>query len=114
MAAVTSKSTSWPWATAPRVARAGPSITGRVFQLTVRSSHLQFVIGWMLPPETLWAFVTFATCSRRRAEEILRAPTPLTATRTKVRVAAGAATAATGALAPMLGAGGSETTEGSG
>src|SRR6184192_3974318 len=111
MAAVTSKSTSWPWATAPRVARAGPSITGRVFQLTVRSSHLQFVIGWMLPPETLWAFVTFATCSRRRAEEILRAPTPLTATRTKVRVAAGPASAESSALVPKLMAGRSDSTK---
>src|SRR2546428_1431961 len=85
MAGVTSKSTIWPCATAPRVARAGPSIVGFVLQVIVRSSQLQPVIAWRVPPVTLWALVTFATCSRRWAPVTWRGPTPLTLTRRKVR-----------------------------
>src|SRR3989454_108699 len=50
MALVTSKSTVCPCATAPRVASAGPSIAGWVFQVTVPSFHAQSVIGWRRPP----------------------------------------------------------------
>src|SRR5438445_44583 len=75
MALVTSKSTVCPCATAPRVASAGPSIAGRVFQVTVPSFHPQSVIAWRRPPVTLWALVTFATCSRRWAPVTWRAPT---------------------------------------
>ena len=43
----------------------GPSMGGAVFHVIVGSSQVQFVIAWMLPPETLPAFVTFATWSWR-------------------------------------------------
>src|SRR5437870_2824233 len=85
MAAVTSKSTVCPCATAPRVASAGPSIAGCVFQVTVRSSQLHPVIAWRVPPATLCALVTLATCNWRCAEETRRGPTPLTLTRRKTR-----------------------------
>src|SRR3989442_1318617 len=85
MAGLTSKSTVWPCATAPRIASTGPSIAGWVFQVTVRSSQLQLLIAWRAPPVTLCALVTFATCNRRWAEETRRGPTPLTLTRRKVR-----------------------------
>src|SRR5881628_101780 len=84
MALVTSKSTTWPRATAPAPESTGPSITGRVFQVTVRSSQAQFVIAWMRPPATLWEFSTVDTCIRRRADVTCRAPTPLTRTRRSV------------------------------
>ena len=67
MTLLTSKSTVCPWATAPMVASAGPSIRGWVFQLTVFSFQPQSAIGWRRPPVTLWAFVTLATVSRRWA-----------------------------------------------
>src|SRR5438552_7257869 len=51
----------------------------------VSSFHPQSVSGWRRPPLTLWAFVTFATCSRRWAPVTWRGPTPLTLTRRKVR-----------------------------
>src|SRR2546425_10066465 len=85
MAAVTSKSATCPMATAPSVASAGPSIAGCVFHVIVVSLQLQLVMAWMLPPVTLPELVTFATWSRRWAEETGRAPTPLTLTRRKVR-----------------------------
>src|SRR2546428_14163243 len=81
MTEVTSKSATCPCATAPRLASAGPSIAGWVFQVTVPSFHPQFVIAWMRPPVTLWALVTFATWSRRWAPVTWRGPTPLTLTR---------------------------------
>src|SRR5439155_14327331 len=68
MALVTSNSTTWPGATAPTVESTGPSITGCVFEVTVRSFHSQPVIECMRPPATLWEFRTFDTCSRRRAD----------------------------------------------
>src|SRR2546428_10896698 len=85
MAAVTSKSATCPMATAPSVASAGPSIAGCVFHVIVVSLQLQLVMGWTLPPVTLFALVAFATCSFRWAEETGRAPTPLTLTRRKMR-----------------------------
>src|SRR5437879_2295303 len=81
MALVTSKSTTWPRATAPTVESTGPSIAGCVLALTVLSSHAQLVTEWMRPPATLWECDTFDTCSRRRADVTWRAPTPLTRTR---------------------------------
>src|SRR2546428_11255188 len=81
MALVTSKSTTWPRATAPAVESTGPSIAGCVFEVTVRPSHAQSVIEWIRPPATLLEFGTFDTCSRRRADVTWRAPTPLTRTR---------------------------------
>src|SRR5206468_2859208 len=81
MALVTSKSTTWPRATAPTVESTGPSIAGCVLAVTVLSSHAQLVTEWMRPPATLWECDTFDTCSRRRADVTWRAPTPLTRTR---------------------------------
>src|SRR5437762_2951854 len=85
MADVTSKSATWPIATAPSVASAGPSIAGCVFHVIVLSLQPQLVILWMLPPVTLFALVAFATCSCRCADDTARAPTPLTLTRRSVR-----------------------------
>src|SRR5213080_448913 len=104
MALVTSKSTTWPRATAPTVASTGPSIAGCVFAVTVRSSHAQPVIAWMRPPATLWEFGTFETCSRRRADVTWRAPTPLTRTR-KNACLAGLASTSRRALVPLFLAG---------
>src|SRR5438445_860556 len=84
MALVTSKSTTWPSATAPSVESTGPSIAGCVFAVIVSSSQLQFVIEWMRPPATLWEFNAADTLSRRRADVTWRAPTPLTRRRTNV------------------------------
>src|SRR5947209_89940 len=104
MALVTSKSTTWPRATAPTVASTGPSIAGCVFAVTVRSSHAQPVIAWMRPPATLWEFGTFDTCSRRRADVTWRAPTPLTRTR-KNACLTGLASTSSLALVPVFLAG---------
>src|SRR5438034_7482987 len=105
MALVTSKSTTWPRATAPTVESTGPSIAGCVFAVTVRSSHAQPVIEWMRPPATLWEFGTFDTCSRRRADVTWRAPTPLTRTRKNACLAGLASTSRRGP-APLFFAGG--------
>src|SRR5437867_3010177 len=104
MALVTSKSTTWPRATAPTVESTGPSIAGCVFAVTVRSSHAQPVIEWMRPPATLWEFGTFDTCSRRRADVTRRAPTPLTRTR-KNACLTGLASTSSLALVPVFLAG---------
>src|SRR5437867_13113438 len=104
MAVVTSKSTTWPRATAPTVESTGPSIAGCVFAVTVRSSHAQPVIEWMRPPATLWEFGTFDTCSRRRADVTWRAPTPLTRTR-KNACLTGLASTSSLALVPLFLAG---------
>src|SRR5436853_3694701 len=72
-------------ATAPSVARAGPSIAGCVFHVIAVSLQLQLVMAWMLPPVTLFALVAVDTWSFRWAEETGRVPTPLTLTRRKVR-----------------------------
>src|SRR5437763_16322876 len=101
MAALTSKSTTWPRATAPTVESTGPSIAGCVFAVTVRSSHAQPVIEWMRPPATLWEFGTFDTCSRRRADVTWRAPTPLTRTR-KNACLAGLASTSRRARVPLF------------
>src|SRR6059058_1714272 len=64
MMLLTSKSTVCPWATAPMVASTGPSISGWVLQVTVRSFHPQSEIGWRRPPATLCALVTrHLTCA---------------------------------------------------
>ena len=84
MAPVTSNSTGCPSKTAPGEASAGPSIAGRVLNVTVPSFHAQLLIRWMLPPETLCEFVTVETCMRRLAAVTTRAPTPLTRTRSSV------------------------------
>src|SRR5947209_2941417 len=84
MALVTSKSTTWPSATAPSVESTGPSIAGCVFAVMVSSFQLQFVIEWMRPPATLWEFAAVETLSRSRADVTWRAPTPLTRRRTNV------------------------------
>src|SRR5437867_3407850 len=84
MALVTSNSTTWPRATAPSVERTGPSIAGRVFQVTVRSSQAQLLMGWMRAPATLWEFSAVDTCMRRRADVTWRAPTPPTRMRRNV------------------------------
>src|SRR5436309_761643 len=104
MALVTSKSTTWPRATAPTVESTGPSIAGCVFAVTARSSHAQPVIEWMRPPATLWEFGTFDTCSRRRADVTRRAPTPLTRTR-KNACLTGLASTSSLALVPVFLAG---------
>src|SRR5712691_5545053 len=104
MALVTSKSTTWPRATAPTVESTGPSIAGCVFAVTVRSSHAQLVIEWMRPPATLREFGTFDTCSRRRADVTRRAATPLTRTR-KNACLTGLASTSSRALAPLFLAG---------
>ena len=77
-------------------------MAGCVCQVMVRSFHPQSVIGWMRPPETLWALVTFATCSRTRAPVTWRVPTPLTRTRKKARCTVGPASAAARVLVPKL------------
>src|SRR5947208_5203109 len=102
MAELTSKSTVRPCATAPAVASAGPSIAGCVFQVMVRSFQPQSVIGWMRPPETLWALVTFATCNRKWAPVTCRVPTPATRTRRNVRCLAGPASALSSLLVPKF------------
>ena len=68
----------------------------------VRSFQPQSVIGWMRPPETLWALVTFATCNSRWAPVTCRVPTPATRTRRKVRCTAGPASALSSLLVPKL------------
>src|SRR2546430_3341628 len=121
VALVTSEWTVWLCATAPRVASAGPSIAGWVFQVTVPSFHAQSVIAWRRPPVTLWALVTFATCSRTWALVTWRAPTPLTLTRRRVRCtpvvpgfAATPLSTARRGLAPKVGVGRAGWAEGSG
>src|SRR5438132_2243034 len=101
MAPVTSKSTTWPRATAPAVESTGPSIAGCVLAVTVCSSHAQLVIEWMRPPVTLWEFGRFDTCSRRRADVTWRAPTPLTRTR-KNACLTGLPSTSSRALGPLL------------
>src|SRR5438128_1095998 len=102
MALVTSKSTTWPRATAPTVESTGPSIAGCVFAVMVRSSHAQPVIAWMRPPATLWEFSTFDTCSRRVADVTWRAPTPLTRTRKKACLTGLASTSSLAAAPKFL------------
>src|SRR2546422_9222429 len=104
MALVTSKSTTWPRATAPTVESTGPSIAGCVLVVTVLSSHAQLVTEWMRPPATLWECDTFDTCSRRRADVTWRAPTPLTRTR-KNACFTGLPSTSSRALGPLLLAG---------
>src|SRR5213080_5019912 len=104
MALVTSKSTTWPSATAPTVESTGPSIAGCVLAVTVLSSHAQLVTEWMRPPATLWECDTFDTCSRRRADVTWRAPTPLTRTR-KNTCFTGLPSTSSRALGPLLLAG---------
>src|SRR5947199_1109771 len=104
MALVTSKSTTWPSATAPTVKSTGPSIAGCVLAVTVLSSHAQLVTEWMRPPATLWECDTFDTCSRRRADVTWRAPTPLTRTR-KNACLTGLPSTSSRALGPLLLAG---------
>src|SRR5205823_1604723 len=104
MALVTSKSTTWPSATAPTVESTGPSIAGCVLAVTVLSSHEQLVTEWMRPPATLWECDTFDTCSRRRADVTWRAPTPLTRTR-KNACLTGLPSTSSRALGPLLLAG---------
>src|SRR5438552_10953513 len=104
MALVTSKSTTWPRATAPTVESTGPSIAGCVLAVTVLSSHAQLVTEWMRPPATLWECDTFDTCSRRRADVTWRAPTPLTRTR-KNACLTGLPSTSSRALGPLLLAG---------
>src|SRR5207244_4462107 len=84
MALVTSNSATWPRATAPSVESTGPSIAGRVFQVTVRSSQAQLLMWWMRAPATLWEFSAVDTCMRRRADVTWRAPTPPTRMRRNV------------------------------
>ena len=47
MADVMSKSTPCFKATAPTVAITGPSIGGWLFQVIVRSPHVQLLMGWI-------------------------------------------------------------------
>src|SRR5438093_623473 len=101
MAPVTSKSTTWPRATAPAVASTGPSIAGCVFAVRVCSSHAQPVIAWRRPPATLWEFSRFDTCSRSVAEVTWRAPTPLTRTRKRACLT-GLASTSSLAVAPKF------------
>src|SRR5262245_59265928 len=74
-------------ATFPTVDSTGPSISGRVFQVTVASSQLQFVMVWILPPEGPAAAASFTDWSWSRAEPTLRPPRPATRTRRKVCLA---------------------------
>src|SRR5437870_12148829 len=104
MAPVTSKSTTWPRATAPAVESTGPSIAGCVLAVTACSSHAQLVIEWMRPPVTLWEFGRLDTCSRRRADVTWRAPTPLTRT-PKNACLTGLASTSSRALVPLFLAG---------
>src|SRR3989442_5555059 len=104
-----SNSASSPRPTAPSVERTGPSIAGRVFQVTVPPSQAQLLIGWMLPPATLWEFSAVDTGMRRRADVTWWAPTPPTRMRRHVCLL-GLASTSRRVVAPKFRAGAAAST----
>lgn len=81
MAAVTSKCATPPGCTAPARPSSGPSIFGRVFQVTVSSFHLQLLMLRRRPPFSDPATLSVAACKCNTALAIRSAPSPLTRTR---------------------------------
>src|SRR5438067_2120827 len=70
----------------PRLRGAETSIAGCLLQVTARSSQVQSLIGWMLPPVVrLSESTTSDTRSCTWADATGRPPTPLTRKRRKLR-----------------------------
>src|SRR5262249_27910815 len=104
MALVTSNSATLPGFTLPTWLNTPASKAGWLFQVRVDSLHAQPGARWMRPPEGLPAAGSGATCRRSLALTTGRAASPLTLTRTKVRLRflelPGDAAASSSALVP--------------
>src|SRR5437867_4973645 len=117
MAEVTSNSAMLPGCTAPTWLNTAALNAGWLLQVRVDSPKVQVVTAWMRPPEVLPAPGSEATCRRSLALTTGRAASPLTLTRTKVRLrlweAPGDSAASSSAVVPKLVAGATSRTSAS-